>query len=78
MLRVDCCMLSVTKSRRKTAHVFAYGSGPEIKPPISNFHQCFDCIAVENTLGKFGKRVETHTKLPVNVQWMVGNITEVK
>lgn len=32
-----------------------------------------DYILVENTLGKFGPRVETLTKLPVNVQAMVGN-----
>ena len=34
----------------------------------------FDYIVVENTLGKFGRRVETLTKLPINVQGLVGNI----
>ncbi len=38
----------------------------------------FDYIVVENTLGKFGKRVETLTKLPVNVQSMVGNVDRVR
>jgi Xaa-Pro aminopeptidase len=32
----------------------------------------FDYCVVENTLGKFGTRVENLTKLPVNVQEMVG------
>jgi len=36
-----------------------------------------DYIVVENTLGKFGRRVETLTKLPVNVQAMVGNVGEL-
>jgi hypothetical protein len=29
---------------------------------------------VENTLGKFGRRVETLTRLPLNVQALVGNV----
>jgi len=33
----------------------------------------FDYIVVENTLGKFGPRVETLTRLPLNVQSLVGN-----
>lgn len=33
----------------------------------------FDYIVIENTLGKFGKRVEVFNKLPINVQSMVGN-----
>ncbi len=33
----------------------------------------FDYIVVENTLGKFGKRVEVFNKLPINVQHLVGN-----
>ena len=37
----------------------------------------FDYIVVENTLGKFGKRVETLTRLPNHVQAMVGNIREL-
>jgi len=32
----------------------------------------FDYLVVENTLGKFGKRVETFNRLPVNVQHLVG------
>lgn len=32
----------------------------------------FDYLVVENTLGKFGKRVETFNHLPVNVQHLVG------
>jgi len=32
-----------------------------------------DYIVIENTLGKFGDRVETLTVLPLNVQSMVGN-----
>ena len=31
----------------------------------------FDFLVVENTLGKFGSRVETLTKLPNNVQGFV-------
>ena len=31
----------------------------------------FDYLVVENTLGKFGKTVETLNKLPVNVQKLV-------
>jgi hypothetical protein len=38
----------------------------------------FDYIVVENTLGKFGRRVETLTKLPNNVQALVGNVAELK
>ena len=34
----------------------------------------FDYIVIENTLGKYGTRVETLTNLPKNVQAMVGNI----
>lgn len=34
----------------------------------------FDYVVIENTLGKFGARVETLTKLPNNVQSLVGNI----
>lgn len=33
----------------------------------------FDYIVVENTLGKFGDRVETLTQLPINVQSLVGH-----
>lgn len=36
----------------------------------------FDYIVVENTLGKFGRRVEALTKLPLNLQGMVGNVGE--
>ncbi|MDD5705602.1 MAG: M24 family metallopeptidase [Kiritimatiellae bacterium] len=32
----------------------------------------FDYLVVENTLGKFGRRVETFNRLPVNVQDLVG------
>ena len=32
----------------------------------------FDYLVVENTLGKFGRRVETFNRLPVNVQHLVG------
>lgn len=35
-----------------------------------------DFVVVENTLGKFGKRVETFNRIPVNVQRMVGNADE--
>jgi Xaa-Pro aminopeptidase len=38
----------------------------------------FDYIVIENTLGKFGKRVETLTKLPNQVQSLVGNVAELK
>ncbi len=34
----------------------------------------FDYIVIENTLGKFGKTVKTLTKLPLNVQGLVGNV----
>lgn len=37
----------------------------------------FDYLVVENTLGKFGKRVEVFNKIPVNVQHMVGNVDEL-
>lgn len=37
----------------------------------------FDYIVVENTLGKFGPRVETLTRLPINVQPLVGNVREL-
>ena len=33
----------------------------------------FDYIVLENTLGKTGRRVETLTRLPLNVQALVGN-----
>ena len=33
----------------------------------------FDYLVVENTLGKFGKRVENFNRVPVNVQKLVGN-----
>ncbi len=35
-----------------------------------------DFIVIENTLGKFGKKVETLTKLPLNCQSFVGNVNE--
>jgi Xaa-Pro aminopeptidase len=34
----------------------------------------FDYLVIENTLGKFGRRVETFTKLPLNVQKLVGGL----
>ena len=37
----------------------------------------FDYIVVENTLGKFGRNVETLTKVPIHVQSMVGNTREL-
>ena len=37
----------------------------------------FDYLVVENTLGKFGKRVEVFNRIPVNVQHMVGNVDEL-
>lgn len=37
----------------------------------------FDYIVVENTLGKWGARVEPLTRLPVNVQNLVGHIREL-
>ena len=37
----------------------------------------FDYLVVENTLGKFGTRVEVFNKIPVNVQHMVGNVEEL-
>ncbi|MCM8821627.1 MAG: M24 family metallopeptidase [Candidatus Omnitrophica bacterium] len=33
----------------------------------------FDYLVIENTLGKFGKRVEVFNRLPLNVQSLVGN-----
>ena len=33
----------------------------------------FDYVVIENTLGKFGTRVECFNKLPLNVQSLVGN-----
>ena len=33
----------------------------------------FDFLLVENTLGKFGKKVETFNSLPVNVQKLVAS-----
>ncbi len=36
-----------------------------------------DYVVVENTLGKFGKRVECFNKLPLNVQSLVGNVDEL-
>jgi len=36
----------------------------------------FDYIVIENTLGKFGRRVECFNKLPINVQPLVGNANE--
>jgi len=36
-----------------------------------------DFIVIENTLGKFGNRVETLTKLPLNCQSLVGNVYEL-
>ena len=32
----------------------------------------FDFVVIENTLGKFGKRVETLNEVPINVQHLVG------
>lgn len=37
----------------------------------------FDYIVIEDTLGKFGTKVEVLTKLPKNVQNMVGNVDEL-
>ncbi len=36
-----------------------------------------DFIVIENTLGKFGKRVKTLTKLPLSCQPLVGNVDEL-
>ena len=36
-----------------------------------------DFIVIENTLGKFGTKVETLTKLPLNCQSLVGNVDEL-
>ena len=36
-----------------------------------------DYVVVENTLGKFGPRVEVFNQLPVNVQPLVGNVDEL-
>ena len=32
----------------------------------------FDYLVIENTLGKFGRKVETFNTLPLNVQELVG------
>jgi len=37
-----------------------------------------DFIVIENTLGKFGNKVEVFNKIPLNVQKMVGNVDELK
>ncbi|MHA1264788.1 MAG: M24 family metallopeptidase [Candidatus Helarchaeota archaeon] len=37
-----------------------------------------DFIVIENTLGKFGTKVETLTKLPLNCQPLVGNVNELE
>ncbi len=37
-----------------------------------------DYVVVENTLGKFGARVEAFNKLPLNVQHLVGNVNELR
>ena len=37
----------------------------------------FDFVVVENTLGKFGPRVEVFNRLPKNVQPLVGNVDEL-
>lgn len=37
----------------------------------------FDFVVVENTLGKWGKRVEVLNRIPVNVQRLVGNVDEL-
>ena len=37
----------------------------------------FDYIVIENTLGKFGSRVEVFNEIPVNAQSMVDNVTEL-
>jgi Xaa-Pro aminopeptidase len=34
----------------------------------------FDFVVVENTLGKFGRRVECFNKVPINVQRLVGRV----
>ncbi len=36
-----------------------------------------DFIVIENTLGKFGTKVETLTQLPLNCQTLVGNVDEL-
>ena len=36
-----------------------------------------DFVVIENTLGKFGPRVETFNKLPLNCQALVGNVDEI-
>jgi Xaa-Pro aminopeptidase len=37
----------------------------------------FDYVVIENTLGKFGKQVKTLTRLPLNVQGLVGHAAEL-
>jgi Xaa-Pro aminopeptidase len=37
----------------------------------------FDYIVIENTLGKYGPHVRTLTRLPLNVQRLVGNVDEL-
>jgi hypothetical protein len=37
-----------------------------------------DYVVMENTLGKFGARVETFNRLPLNVQRLVGNVDELR
>ena len=37
-----------------------------------------DFVVIENTLGKFGKKVEVFNKIPLNVQAMAGNVNELK
>jgi hypothetical protein len=37
-----------------------------------------DYVVMENTLGKFGARVETLNRLPLNVQRLVGNVDELR
>jgi Xaa-Pro aminopeptidase len=37
----------------------------------------FDYVVIENTLGKFGKTVKTLTRLPLNVQGLVGHASDL-
>ena len=37
-----------------------------------------DFVVIENTLGKFGKKVEVFNNIPLNVQHMVGNVDELE
>ncbi len=46
-------------------------------PNYNNVIPGLDFIVIENTLGKFGTKVETLTKLPLNCQSLVGNINEI-